>query len=283
VRIGVHVSVALGLPKAARHAAALGCECLQIFGRNARGWRGRAYPAQEIDELRDVLNGAGISPLVLHSSYLVNLASPDRELRRRSIDSVADDMARAAALGAACVTVHFGHHMGAGLAAGIRRVASAARALLRDGPVGVALLLENSAGRGTELGSEWEHFLRVLDLLAGHPRLGVCFDTCHAHAAGHRLDGPRHVARALRAFAAALGISRLRLIHLNDSKAPAGSRIDLHQHIGRGTIGDAGFRSLLRRRELRGSCAILETPMRRPHDDRRNLRRVSRLRGPASV
>jgi deoxyribonuclease-4 len=266
------------LIKAARHARSLRCECLQIFARNARGWRARTYRDDEIAGFREILASRDISPLVIHSCYLVNLASPDRELRDRSLSSVADDMARAHLLGGRFVVFHFGHHMGAGRDRALRTVAHGIRLLLAGAPDGVSLLLENSAGRGSELGGDWQDFTLLLDLLGGDSRVGVCFDTCHAHAAGYRLDSARWVGRALRGFDSALGLARLRLIHLNDCRAPAGSHIDHHQHIGRGTIGDAGLRALLHRRALRHRCAILETPIQRRGDDRRNLRRVWALR-----
>ncbi len=278
MRVGVHVPVAGGLVRAARRARSIGCECVQVFVRNARGWRGRAYTEAEIEGFREVLAGRDISPVVVHSCYLVNLASPDQALWDQSLWSVADDMLRAAVLGGRFVVFHFGHHMGAGLNTGLRAVASAVRSLLSDAPLRLDLLLENSAGRGTEMGADWEEFAALLDLLDGDDRVGICFDTCHAHAAGYRLDGPRRVGRALRALDAAVGLSRLRLVHLNDCRAPAGSHVDHHGHIGRGTIGDVGFRALLRGRELRGRCAVLETPIERPGDDGRNLRRIKRLR-----
>ena len=277
MRVGIHVPVGGGLVKAAKRARSLGCECLQIFARNSRGWRARRYADRETAAFRDILAARDIAPLVVHSCYLVNLASPDRSLRERSLRSVADDMKRAALLGGRYVVFHFGHHMGAGTPRGLRRLASSLRSLLAGAPDGVDLLLENSAGRGTEMGGEWSDFTDLFDLLDGDDRVGVCLDTCHAHAAGYRLDGPRRVGRALRQFDSIAGLSRLRLLHFNDCRAPAGSHVDHHEHIGLGTIGDAGFRALLRRRELRHQCAILETPIDRPGDDRRNLRRVRKL------
>ena len=277
MRFGVHVPVGAGLVKGARRAESLGCDCLQIFARNSRGWRARTYAESEVAEFRALLDHRGLAPLVIHSCYLVNLASPEAELRARSLASVADDLARAALLGARFVVTHFGHHMREGREVGLRAVAKGVRFLLAEAPPGVQLLLENSAARGSELGGDWSDFADVFDLLDGDERTGVCFDTCHAHAAGYSLDSPRRVGLALRRFEAALGLSRLRLIHLNDSRSPAGSHIDRHQHIGRGTIGDAGLRSLIRRRELRDRSAILETPIDRPGDDRRNLRRVRKL------
>jgi deoxyribonuclease-4 len=277
MRIGHHLPVSDGLLKTARRARSIGCECLAIFGRNPRGWRARTYAPDEVAGFRDSLARSDIQPLVIHGSYLVNLASPDRGLRHRSLGAVADDMERVARLGGRFVVLHPGHHMGAGVARGLRTLAASLRSLLAGAPTSVGLLLENMAGRGTELGGDWEQFVRLLDHLGGEPRVGICFDTCHAHAAGYRLDGPRWVARALREFDQALGLERLRLIHLNDCRGPAGARQDLHEHLGKGTIGERGLRALLRRRELRTLAAILETPIQRAGDDRRNLRRAKAL------
>ena len=277
MRLGFHVSVAKGLVWTARHAQEIGCECLQIFVRNARGWRGRSYSEREVAEFRKLLAEYDIGPLVVHSCYLVNLASPSPYLLQRSRIAVADDMQRAAALDGRIVTMHTGHHMGAGFGAGLRTLAESIRMILAEAPPGIDLLLENAAGRGRQLGSEWEHYASLLDELDGEPRVGVCFDTCHTHASGYRLDGPRRVGRALREFDRVLGLDRLRLIHLNDSKGPPGGMLDRHQHIGKGTIGDAGFRAFLRRREIHGRCAILETPIDRPDDDARNIRHARKL------
>lgn len=276
MRLGFHVPVSKGLAWAARHAREIGCECVQIFVRNARGWRGRAYPEKEIETFRALLAEYGMAPLIVHSCYLVNLASPNAALLAKSRAAVADDMRRAAMLGSATVTAHTGHDMGGGTAAGIRMLAESVRLLLADAPPGMELLLENSAGRA-HLGGDWEHFAQLLNELDGEPRVGICLDTCHAHAGGYRLDGARWVARTLGGFDAVLGLERLRLIHLNDARGEAGGSWDRHAHIGAGTIGDAGFRSFLRRRELRDRCAILETPIDHPDDDAKNIAHAREL------
>jgi deoxyribonuclease-4 len=234
-----------------------------------------------VEGFRTIIAQSDIAPVVVHASYLVNLASPDRALYHRSLQRVADDMARAARLGGQSVVLHFGHHMGRGVDWALRRSAGGVRSLLDGAPAGLQLLLENAAGRGTELGGNWQHFAVLLDHLAGDERVGICLDTCHAHAAGYRLDSARWIGRALQTFHAAIGLDRIRLIHLSDSRGPAGSHQDLHEHIGRGTISNQGFRALLRRRALRGLCGILETPIREEGDDERNLARAKRLRGRA--
>jgi deoxyribonuclease IV len=279
MRLGYHIMVGKGLVPAARHACELGCECMQMFARNARGWRARQYPAAEVEAFRALLDEHHVAPLVIHANYLANLASPNRELRETSRRSVADDLQRAKLLGARFVVTHVGHPMGEGLEWGLRRLTASVRTLLRRMPPGVELLLENSAGGEEHLGGTWEQYAQLLDALDGDPRLGLCFDTCHAHAAGYRLDTPRRVGNTLRSFADVVGLDRLRLVHLNDSLLPAGSGRDRHEHIGQGTIGDAGLRALLRRAELKGRCAILETPIRHREDDARNLAHARELRG----
>jgi deoxyribonuclease IV len=278
MRFGYHVMVGKGLVPAAHHAHEIGCDCLQIFARNARGWRSRDYPEAEVEQFRALRAEHGLVPLVIHSNYLVNLASPKEELRATSLRAVADDLARAERLGAAYVVTHAGHGMEGGLEGGMEQLIASTRTLLQEVPEGVSFLLENAAN-GRHLCGTWEHFAQVLDAVDGDSRLGVCFDTCHAHAAGHRLDSPHHVGRTLRAFDAALGLDRLRLLHLNDSLGEAGAGRDRHEHLGKGTIGDAGLRALVRRRELRDRCAILETPIRDPEDDARNLAHVRELAG----
>jgi deoxyribonuclease-4 len=278
VRLGYHLPVAGGLLKAAQRAEEIGCECLQIFARNARGWAAREYPAAEVEAFRAALRDGDLAPLVIHSNYLVNLASANRELREKSLHAVADDLYRVGLLGAEFVVTHSGHCSGEPLTAGLKRLGQSVRTLLPDVPEGVRLLLENSAGGEKHLGGRWEHFAFLLEALGGDPRLGVCFDTCHAHAAGYRLDTPRRVGEAMRAFGDVLGLDRLGLLHLNDSKGPAGSGLDRHAHLGQGTIGDAGLRAILRRRELRDRSAIMETPIQREDDDLRNLQHARELR-----
>lgn len=277
MRLGYHLPVAGGLLKAAQRAEQIGCECLQIFARNARGWASREYPEAEVEAFRAALRERALAPLVIHSNYLVNLASPDRELREKSRRAVADDLRRAGLLGAEFVVTHSGHSPGEALAEGLKRLASSLKSLLPHVPTGVRFLLENSAG-AHHPGGRWEHFAALLDALGGDSRLGVCFDTCHAHAAGYALDTPRRVGQVLRGFDAAVGLERLGLIHLNDAKGPAGSGLDRHAHLGQGTIGEAGLRAVLRRRELRNRAAILETPIHDPEDDLRNLEHARGLR-----
>ncbi len=279
MRLGYHVPVAGGLVHAARQAHEIGCQCLQLFPRNARGWRGRAYSEAEVEAFRRERERFDLGPLVLHSNYLCNLAASKQALLARSREVVADDLQRAHRLGAQFLVTHPGHPVGESVEIGLERLGESVRLLLRDLPEGVRFLLENTAGGEGQLGGRWEHFARVFAEVDHDPRVGVCFDTCHAHAAGYSLDSPRRVSAVLREFDRIVGLDRISVIHLNDCQGESGGHRDRHEHIGKGTIGDAGFRALLRRRELQDRCVILETPIREKEDDARNLARVRELVG----
>ena len=191
MRIGYHISVAGGLVRAAQRAGDIGCECFQIFPRNARGWKSRVYPEAELAAFREARERLDLHPLVLHSNYLVNLAASDEALLARSRDVVADDLRRVGLLGAEFVVTHPGHAVGESVEVGLERLIESVRRLLPAVPSGVRFLLENMAGGDRQLGGRWEHFAFLLDRVDQDPRLAVCFDTCHAHAAGYRLDSPR--------------------------------------------------------------------------------------------
>ncbi|MFC1806199.1 deoxyribonuclease IV [Planctomycetota bacterium] len=280
--LGAHMSIQGGLHRAIERGEKVGCTALQLFTRNNLQWVAPPLAADAIARFRDAWAASSIGPIVAHANYLINLASPDRTLRRRSLDGLLLDLRRAAAMGVPWLILHPGNHMGAGEEAGLRRVADlAARALdaIADLPVG--LLLENTAGQGTALGHRFEHLAWLLDAIdAPAARLGICLDTCHLHAAGYDLRTPRAYRRTLRDFDRLIGLSRLHAIHVNDAKGPLGSRLDRHAHIGRGTLGLAAFRSLLRDRRLRCVPKVIETPKkdeRRKDWDNVNLRRLRRL------
>lgn len=276
MRFGVQIHVGPGLLRAAEEARRKGLECVQIFPRNPRGWRAAAHDPDIDREFRRRLIEDDIQPLFLHTAYLVNLASPNPALLKRSRAAVAADLERAGRLGAHSVIVHAGAHTGAGREAGIARLAASINILLRA-KYGPTLVLENTAGAGSELAGDFEDFVAVLDRVRRLDRVAFCFDTCHAHVAGHDLSTARGVRRAIDEFDRALGLSRLILIHANDARARAGSRWDAHTHIGEGTIGLAGFRALVNDRRLRALPVILETPLKRPDDDERNLATIRRL------
>jgi deoxyribonuclease-4 len=274
-RFGAHVSIAGGFAEALRRGRDLGCAVVQVFTGNARGWAARDVTDGEVERLEAARRETGLSRIVAHAGYLVNLAAPREPVRRKSIDAMAGELRRAERIGATDLVVHPGAHLGTGEAEGIGRVVRALdEALRRAGPGRCRVALETTAGQGTVLGGRFEHLRHILDGVREPGRLAVCFDTCHVFAAGYDLRTPAAVRETLDAFDRIVGLDRLALFHFNDSKQGLGSRVDRHEHLGKGRIGLAGFRALVRDRRLRDRPMILETPKGGAREgawDRRNL------------
>jgi deoxyribonuclease-4 len=281
VRIGAHVSVAGGLDQAVGNARAVGCEALQVFVSNARGWAPPPVDPAADERFRADLAGAGLGPLFVHAPYLVNFASASPVTRERSSEAVAAALAKGAAIGAAGVVVHAGAALASGRAAGL---ASTREALLPladataalDGP---DLVLELTAGTRGALAARFEDMAELLAACGNHPRLRVCMDTCHAQAAGYDLGDPAGAVKALDELFATLG-GRVVLIHANDSRDPVGAGRDRHCPIGTGTIGDQGFTAILAHPGLAALPVITETTGD-PAQMAADLTRLRRLR-PAS-
>jgi deoxyribonuclease-4 len=254
--------------RAAERAHAIGAEALQVFVDNPTAWKRRAEPPAELPAFRARLAELGIGPVAVHASYLVNLAGPDDELYGRSIELLEHEMAVAPDYAARFVNVHTGSHKGAGLAFGVERVADAVARVLERAPGGPAaplLVLECSAGGGDGIGVSVEGLARILDAAAarGVPagRLGICLDTAHLWGAGHDVATPEGVDALVEEVRARLGLDRLAMVHLNDSKAARGSKLDRHQHLGAGEMGaGAGLARLLTHPALAGVPFYLETP-----------------------
>jgi deoxyribonuclease IV len=260
-RFGAHMSVAGGLPLAVERAVVHGCEAFQIFAKNASQWRGRVLPRSEIREFRAKVNASGLRPVVSHASYLINLASTDRALRRQSLDAMADEIDRAEALGLLGVVLHPGCYTAGSEAEGLELIADGLYQLLRERRRGkTMILLEQTAGQGTALGSTFEQLASIIAKMNEHRRVGVCLDTCHLLAAGYDLCSPEGYASTFTRFERLVGFERLVLFHLNDSKRPLGSRVDRHEHIGQGFLGVEAFRRLVNDRRFRGLPMLLETP-----------------------
>jgi len=281
------MSVAGGLPRAVERAVAHRCDAFQIFSKNANQWRGRPLPPEEIHEFRARLAALGAPPVVSHASYLINLATTDPGLRRQSIAAMADELDRAEALGLLGVVLHPGCYTSGSQAEGLGLVAEALEGLLRERRRGrTRVLLEHTAGQGTALGCTFEHLAAIIDAMHGHRRVGVCLDTCHLLASGYDLTSPEGYDRTFRAFGRVVGFERLALFHLNDSKKPLGSRVDRHEHIGRGHLGLEPFRRIVNDRRFRDLPMLLETPKGEGRAtgpivadpmDMRNLRTLRRL------
>ncbi len=259
--LGAHMSVAGGLPRAVERAVVHRCDALQIFAKNASQWRGRPLPREEIREFRARINAARIGPVVSHASYLINLATTSAALRQQSMEAMGDELARAEALGLMGVVLHPGCYTAGNEADGLGLVADALLTLLRERRRGrTMVLLECTAGQGTALGATFEQLASIIAKMNGHPRVGVCLDTCHLLASGYDLCSPEGYASTFKQFGRLVGFDRLKAFHLNDSKKPLGSRVDRHEHIGRGFLGLEPFRRIVNDARFRRLPMLLETP-----------------------
>jgi deoxyribonuclease-4 len=283
-RLGAHLPLGPGMVRTADRAAAIGASALQVFSDNPTSWRRRGSLPEELPAFLGRLARHGIAPLTIHAPYLVNLASPDALVRDRSVDLLTNELRVAAAYGASIVNAHAGSHRGDGPGAGTARLADGLRRVFDDvgeDGAGVTLVLENGAGGGFGLGSTLEE-LAAIDLAltrAGVPadRTGFCLDTAHLWGAGYRIDTAAGVDDVVASFDGLLGIGRLRLVHLNDSRSEAGSRADRHEHLGAGRIGPSGLGRVLTHPALHGVPYIIETPGMEEGWDEVNLRRARDL------
>jgi len=279
--LGAHKSIAGGLHKAVERAAACGCQCVQLFTRNATQWRAKAIEAEDARRFRRALDEYQIGHPMVHDSYLINLASPDRRLWRRSVDAFVEELRRAHLLEIPYVITHPGAYTSSTESAGLGRIIEALDEVepqVRDCRAGC--LLETTAGQGTSLGWRFEQLAAILDTVRNPDWLGVCFDTCHVFAAGYPLGTSRQYEATMKAFDRVIGLDQIRAIHLNDSAHPLGSRMDRHAHIGRGHMGLAPFRHLLADPRFQQVPMYIETPKgeRRGVDwDVINLRTLRRL------
>ena len=258
---GAHMSVAGGLPRAVARAVVHRCDALQVFAKNANQWRGRPLPPDEVAQFRRDVASAGLVAVVSHASYLINLATADAALRAQSREAMADELDRAEALGLLGVVLHPGAYTTGRASDGIRLIADNLRELLDARAAGTTMvLLECTAGQGSSIGSRFEELAEIIGLMDGHARVGVCLDTCHLLAAGYDLTTDDGYAATFAAFGRIVGFDRLRVFHVNDSKKPLGSRVDRHEHIGKGHLGLESFRRLVNDRRFASIPMLLETP-----------------------
>ncbi len=263
---GCHVSIAGGIDKSIARAEKLGLGAMQIFSKNASRWQAPPLDPQVVEAFKTARNHASLGYIAVHDSYLINLASPEQQSWQRSVDAFSDELERCQALGIEDLVVHPGAHLESGESAGLKQIISAiGQARDRVGNE-VRILLETTAGQGTNLGWRFEH---LAEIVAGFPKgnLAVCFDSCHVFAAGYDLRDRDAVKATLAEFDRQIGLDKLALFHLNDSKKGCGSRVDRHQLIGQGEIGKSGFRALVCDPRLTAIPKILETPGGPDHRD----------------
>lgn len=271
MHFGFHISIAGGLSKVMERARKRGCETIQIFSRNPRGWAYCPLDQQEVKGFREELSRGSISPLFVHMPYLPNLASEDRVLYGKSLDALQADLCRASSLGAPYVIIHVGHRGGLSEDEAIGRIAHGINEAFQGVPNSVILLLENTAGQGTEVGYTFCQLRKIIQGVNDKERMGVCLDTSHAFAAGYNLSTPKGLEKTLGEFQEEIDLKNLRLVHLNDTRSALGSHVDRHWHIGEGSIGLDGFRNIVNHPLLAHLPGIMETPRKNDDEDLRNM------------
>ncbi len=257
--LGAHMSIAGSMDRAFTRGEAVGCKAIQVFTKNANQWRAPDITEEAAQAFRSAWQASDIGPVLAHDSYLINLAAPDQAKWEQAKEAFLDEMRRCARLGIGDLVMHPGAHLGQGEEAGLERVATAFRDIFTEAPAGVRVLLENTAGQGTYLGARFEHLAEIIERVPSG-RFGICFDTCHAFAAGHDLSTAAGYQAVMADVDRLVGVDTIRAFHVNDSKKGLASRVDRHEHIGRGAIGRAGFAALMQDSRFASVPKILETP-----------------------
>jgi deoxyribonuclease-4 len=278
--IGAHMSVAGGMTTGIERALKVRARALQVFTKSPNQWKGKRLVGREAAAFRERREASGLGFVAAHDSYLINLASPHETLRQRSIRALADEISRCDALAIPYLVAHPGAHGGSGVRDGCDRVAESLNRAREIAPSPtVTILLETVAGQGTTLGRRFEELARMREGAARRNLIQFCLDTCHVHAAGYDLASERGWEETFSEFDAILGLENLRLFHVNDSKNERGSRVDRHEHIGKGRLGVEAFARIMRDPRFRAVAKILETPKGRDGVvmDRRNLTLLRRL------
>lgn len=274
-KVGAHVSVAGGAEKAIERQKDVGGNCGQIFAGSPRTWSVKEYSEEDASEFREAREQSGQGPYTIHSTYLVNLATPKEDLLEKSKACIQKELYAAEQLGVEYVVFHPGAHTGSGREAGIETIVSAVDDL--DIPDSVSLLFENTAGKGTTLGKSFGE-LREMVEGTSQENVGVCIDTCHAHAAGYELSDEQGFSDMIQEIKEDLGLENVEVLHLNDSKDERGSEKDNHEHIGEGNIGDKGFSNVVNSEAFEDIPMVLETPNTDEKGYKENIERIKELR-----
>ena len=257
--IGAHVSSAGGIHTAIDRAEDMGCESVQVFTQSPRAWRPTNHPPENLERFKERRAEAGIEGVLCHALYLVNLASPKDEFYEKSVAAMCNTVDVACAIEAEGVVFHIGSHLGAGMDAGLERVVEAMKKILDRCSETTWLLMENSAGAGGTIGRSVVELALVFDRLDGHPRLGVCLDSCHLYVSGCDVTDETALDAVLDELDGSIGLERLRALHVNDAKTPLGSNLDRHDNVGEGVLGE-NLGVFLGHPRLQGLPAVLEVP-----------------------
>ena len=277
MRFGFHISIAGGFSNVVERAKVRGCETIQLFSRNPRGWKYGTMDEKDVEGFRTSIRVSGIFPVFLHLPYLPNIASMESKFYKRSIDSIATDLERAEQLGASYLIIHIGHRLGSSEDEAIEAVSQGINQAFEKAKNPVILLMENTAGQGTEIGYRFDQIKKIIEGVNEDQRVGVCLDTAHSFEAGYDLSNQSGIESTLKVFDQTIGLKRLHLFHLNDSKTPLGSRKDRHWHIGEGHIGREGFRYLINHLLLKHLPGVMETPRNDTVEDLKNMEVIRSL------
>ena len=275
--LGAHMSIAGGVDLAPERGESVGCEAIQLFLKNNNQWQGKEITAEASARFRKNLLKHHIKATVAHDCYLINLCATDPEILRKSREATVDELQRCKLLGIPYLVMHPGAHLDAGVEAGIRLIADSLNCCLAQTPRNrTMILLETTAGQGTNLGWRFEELGEIVRLVRAKKRIGVCLDTCHVFAAGYDIRTAAGWRKTMANFDRAIGLDLLKVFHLNDSKRELGSRVDRHEHLGQGCIGLEGFRAMVRSRRFRHCPGLLETP--KGPDLKEDIANLARLR-----
>jgi deoxyribonuclease-4 len=277
MRFGFHISIAGGFSKVVERANARVCETIQFFSRNPKGWKYDPLDEKEVEGFRASIQSSNFFPVFLHLPYLPNIASLESKFYKRSIDSIATDLKRAEQLGAQYLIIHIGHRLESSEDEAIEAVFKGINQAFERVKNAVILLMENTAGQGTEIGYTFDQIKKIIKGIHEFQRIGVCLDTAHSFEAGYDLSKKDGLERTLECFDQTIGLNRLHLLHLNDSKTPLGSKKDRHWHIGEGYIGLEGFRNLINHPLLKHLPGIMETPRKDTVEDLKNMKVIRSL------
>jgi deoxyribonuclease-4 len=276
LRVGFHISIYGSIDRAVDRAFNLGCNTFQIFTRNPRQWKATKLSPETCKTFSDKVENYDMMPVFAHMPYLPNLASPRDEIYQKSVKTLSSELERCKQLKIPYLVTHMGSHLGAGMKAGFTRLIDGINQVFKGTGGDVMLLLENTAGTRNSMGSHLEDIQHIIELLSHPERVGVCFDTSHAFAAGYDLRTKEKVEATVKEIDETIGFEKLKLVHLNDSKGDYNSHIDRHEHIGMGKIGEEGFRNILGSR-LGELPFIMETPKDDRRSDVGNLQKVKDL------
>lgn len=271
MRIGVHVSIAGKIYEALERAKALGCGAIQIFSRNPRGWQAQSFDKSDLSRFSGLKAEYDIAPVAVHIPYIINLATPDDGLYKRSITAYIEDIKRADALGAEYFVTHLGSHKGSGEDNGIKRFSKALSEILKKAKPETMILLENTAGSGDSIGYKLEHIKRIIGSLGNPKKVGVCLDTAHLFEAGYDIKTKTGFRETFSRIDKLIGFDRIKVVHFNDSLTPLGSHVDRHQHLGKGGIGLEALGRVINHPGLKDAAFIMETPKESDRDDKRNI------------